>query len=91
LKSEKDFHLAYQLGMVYSGPVTYTQFYEIICKISEVNHYNSTLEENSLKVLRLVSILLVLKNVGGQFSDPISKYPLLLKDSSSSFDSGNTF
>ncbi|KAF0518627.1 hypothetical protein F8M41_016797 [Gigaspora margarita] len=43
LKSEKDFHLAYQLGMVYSGPVTYTQFYEIICKISEVSHYNSTL------------------------------------------------
>ncbi|CAG8466959.1 13287_t:CDS:1 [Dentiscutata erythropus] len=44
LKNEKDFHLAYQLGMVYSGPVTYTQFYEILCKISEVSHYNSTLE-----------------------------------------------
>ncbi|CAG8681671.1 8574_t:CDS:1 [Gigaspora margarita] len=42
LKSEKDFHLAYQLGLVYSGPVTYTQFYEIICKICEVSHYNST-------------------------------------------------
>ncbi|CAG8651692.1 10003_t:CDS:1, partial [Dentiscutata erythropus] len=44
LKNEKDFHLAYQLGMVYSGPITFTRFHEIICKISEVSHYNSTLE-----------------------------------------------
>ncbi|CAG8517866.1 10388_t:CDS:1 [Gigaspora margarita] len=44
LKSEKDFNLAYQLGIIYSGPVTFTQFHDVICKISEVCHYNSTFE-----------------------------------------------
>ncbi|CAG8555918.1 11218_t:CDS:1 [Dentiscutata heterogama] len=60
LKNEKDFHLAYQLGMVYSGPITFTRFHEIICKISEVSHYNSTLE-GTRHVKNLVSTVKALK------------------------------
>ncbi|CAG8664015.1 3144_t:CDS:2, partial [Racocetra fulgida] len=44
IKSKEDFYLAYQLGMIYSGPMNFARFHDIMCKISEVSHYNSTLE-----------------------------------------------
>ncbi|CAG8453995.1 9829_t:CDS:2 [Acaulospora colombiana] len=47
IKREEDFNLAYQLGIIYGGPMNFTNFREIMYKISELSHYNSTSDASS--------------------------------------------
>ncbi|CAG8571980.1 4825_t:CDS:1 [Cetraspora pellucida] len=61
IKTKEDFNLAYQLGMIYSGPMNFPRFHEIMCKISEVSHYNSTLKGTNT-VRNLVSTVEALQN-----------------------------
>ncbi|RHZ62243.1 hypothetical protein Glove_341g34 [Diversispora epigaea] len=63
IKSEEDFDLAYQLGIIHGGPMNFKDFREIMYKISEISHYNSTYDA-SLHVKNLVSKVKVLQKNG---------------------------
>ncbi|CAG8755448.1 6509_t:CDS:2, partial [Racocetra persica] len=54
IKSKEDFNLAHHLGIIYSGPMNFARFHEIMSKLSEMCHYITTVE-GSKQVKSLIS------------------------------------
>ncbi|CAG8649624.1 19082_t:CDS:1 [Cetraspora pellucida] len=61
IKNKEDFNLAHQLGIIYSGPMNFARFHEIMSKISEMSHYLSTFK-GSIQVKNLISAVRASQN-----------------------------